>query len=301
VETWSLVERFGPERVWSASQLESYAECPFIYLVQRVLYLDELAEAEEETTALTFGSVAHAILERFYSELRIEAYPDAFDRSAVALFEKIAAEVFVEREQEGMEWLGLPALWSVTKRELSHRLAEYLAWEIPTFGDWRPHLFEYEFGGEEPMEVEGVNLSGQPQRLRVRGFIDRVDVRGEGEGAAYRIFDYKSGKVPRRTHYEHAVVQIPVYMTALAKILGVNVESGGYRSIKDRREAGQATWGDTNFDRALRIAFSIPARIRAGKFEAKAAKSCGKWSDYWPGLDVARVQAVYREGCRFDE
>lgn len=295
-----LAQRFGPERVWSASQLASYAECPFIYLVQRVLYLDELAEAEEETTALTFGSAAHAILERFYPELLKGSFPEAFEESAFKLFEEIAAEVFVELERQDAEWLGLPAFWSVTKRDLLEQVAQYLAWELPTFGDWRPYLVEYEFGGAEPLEVEGLDLKGQPQNLRVRGYIDRVDVKREGETAIYRILDYKSSKVPKAADYEHGVVQIPIYMKALAKIMDVSVEAGGYRSIKQLREAGRALWGDANFERAVGIAFSIPARIGAGKFEAKAAKSCG-WSDYWPGLDVSRVKAVYREGCRFDD
>jgi ATP-dependent helicase/DNAse subunit B len=293
-----LAKRFGPDRVWSASQLEGYAECPFIYLLQRVLHLDELEEAEEETTALTFGGVAHEILERFYPELRKGPFPDTFDERAAELLRDVAARVFAEEEKEEAGWLGLPAYWAVSKRDLVQRLEEYLAWEIPLFGDWRPHLFEYEFGGEEPVEIAGRDLKGRPQKLRVRGYIDRVDVTGEGESATYRILDYKSGRVPAKTHYERGVVQIPIYMTALAEKLGVRVVSGGYRSIKKCTEAAQAEWRDENFDRALGIAFSIPARVRAGKFEAKAAQ---KWNDYWPGLDVTRVKAEYKQGCRFDE
>jgi RecB family exonuclease len=299
-----LARRWGPDRVWSASQLESYAACPFIYFVQRVLRLEELEEAEEETSPLTFGGVAHTLLERFYPALLERSFPAELDEAAAELFQRIAAQVFAELEGSGDQWLGIAPLWAVTKRELQQKVAEYLAYELPTFGDWRPHLFEYRFGDDEGsvVEIEGCDVEGAPQALRLRGRIDRVDVRGAGPAAVYRILDYKSGGMPAKRYYEDGgALQIPLYMSALQRRLGAPIESGSYRSIKRRDEGGQAVWGDENFDRALRIALSIPARIRAGEFEPQAAYSLRKWSPYWPGLDVCRVKAVYKEGCRFDE
>lgn len=296
-----LDRRFGEDRVWSASQLESYAECPFLYLLKRVLRLQELEEAEEETTPLTFGGVAHEALERFYPELLAGTFPAEYDHSVARVFDQIAASVFAEAERDESGWLGIPPLWAVTKRDLQEKLVEYLTWELPRFGDWRPHLFEHEFGGEHGVEIEGHDLDGQPRPLRVRGYIDRVDCRGADENTLYRIVDYKSGGVPAKTHYEHGVVQIPIYMKALAKQLGVRVVSGEYRSIKGCKEAGQAEWGDANFERALKIAFSIPARVRDGQFEPAAASSVRQWPSYWPGLDVVRVKVVLKDRCRFDE
>ncbi|NIR78138.1 MAG: PD-(D/E)XK nuclease family protein, partial [Gemmatimonadetes bacterium] len=79
-----LAERFGDHRVWSASQLESYSACPFHFLLERVLYLEEVAEAEEETSALDFGSVAHAVLEKFYRDCD-GVYPSELDARAEAI------------------------------------------------------------------------------------------------------------------------------------------------------------------------------------------------------------------------
>ncbi len=298
-----LERRFGDDRFWSASRLETYAECPFLFFIETVLRLQEMEEAEEATSPLTFGSVAHELLERFYPELLKGRFPGAYDEAAAQLFERVAQEAFDEMERDDSSWLGIPPLWAVTRRDLRQRVSEYLEWELPRFGDWRPHEFELEFGRDRVAEIEGLDLDGRPRRLRVIGRIDRVDVKGggAGAGAVYRILDYKSKSVPAKTHYEQGVVQIPIYMKALAALTGGRVEYGGYCSIKDQKEAGQAEWGDPNFERAIRIAMTIPARVRAGKFEPQAAGALSRWPSYWPGLEVVRVKAILKGRCRFDE
>jgi hypothetical protein len=80
----------------------------------------------------------------------------------------------------------------------------------------------------------------------------------------------------------------------------VSVESGSYRSIKKPGDAAKVRWGEEKFERALTIALSIPARIRAGLFEPRAARSTA-WKSYWPGLAISRVTARMEEGSRFDE
>src|SRR5690606_7329579 len=72
-----LARRFGDAHVWSVSQLEAYAVSPFIFLMNRVLRLQEVEEADEETSALLFGGIAHDILRSFYDEV-IPALPPAF-------------------------------------------------------------------------------------------------------------------------------------------------------------------------------------------------------------------------------
>jgi hypothetical protein len=299
-----LGERFGPNRVWSASQLETYTQCPFIFLVGRVLGLEAFEEAEESTSALTFGGAAHELLERFYRALTEgAAFPNAFDEAAQELFEGIAGEVFAELEGGGDAWLGIPALWAVTKQKLLEEVARYLAWEIPRFKGARPRHFEYAFGDDEAdaVTIEGLDVRGVRRRLLLRGRVDRVDERGSGEDAVYEIVDYKSKSKPTGGWYaDGAALQIPLYMAALAQRLSRPVSEGCYRSIRDLGSGGRARWGTADFERALRIALSVPERVRAGKFEPRATKSSG-WQWYWPGLDVCRVKALVDEGCRFDE
>ena len=296
-----LRERFGASYRWSASALETYSQCPFVFLLRYVLRLDELAEAEEETTPLTFGEVAHRLLERFHAEYQ-GPYPAEFSGATSELFQRIAEEVFAKAEAREEGWLGLPALWNITKRDLVEQVREYLAWELPRLKKARPERVELWFGYDEakPVKIVGEDLGGQPQTLKVIGRVDRIDRYGEGKKATYGIIDYKTGRTPTTGWYEDgSALQAPVYMSALRGMLG-DVHTGGYRSIRTPKAGGEVRWGTPAFERALQIALSIPGYVRAGRFEAKGARRTG-WKSYWQGLDVCRMKACYESGSRFDE
>ena len=108
-----LERRFHDDYRWSAGQLEAYARSPFTFLVERVLWLEGVEEAEEETTPLTFGSVAHEILERFYAEF-MGRLPVSLDGSVETRLAEISDEVCAERAEKG-EWLGVASLWEQTR------------------------------------------------------------------------------------------------------------------------------------------------------------------------------------------
>lgn len=292
----NLAGRFGDERVWSASQLEEYGANPFVFLLHRVLHLEELDEADEDTSPLTFGGVAHEILEKFY-----DAYagpvPGDFDAATRALYDGIANAVLTHREREG-EWLGLPVLWAVTRREITRTVADYLAWELPKFGNRRPHAREWSFGFHSPAAITGRNAAGHPVRMLVRGRVDRVD--RDAAGALY-VVDYKSGYTPAPGQFEDGgALQGPLYMHALATLTGKPVAAAEYRSIKQMRATRPLIREGDSSARALAIAFSIPERVRAGQFEPAAAKSLGKWLSWWPGKDIVRVTVCRADGSRFD-
>jgi ATP-dependent helicase/DNAse subunit B len=218
-----MQERFGEERIWSASQLELYAQCPFVYFVQRVLWLDELAEAEEETTALTFGGVAHDLLEQFYGEFA-GPFPADLTGSVEQLYHSVADRVFTDVAASGGMWLGLSPLWQLTREEIRTRVAEYLAWELPRFKRRRPRHRELGFGqeGKSPLQIAGNDLSGTPMCLRLRGRVDRVDVSEGRDGEVHHVVDYKTGSTPSPSGYlDGATLQTPLYMAATAAHLGV--------------------------------------------------------------------------------
>ncbi len=93
---------------------------------------------------------------------------------------------------------------------------------------------------------------------------------------------------------------MPLYMKVLRDHFGLAIQSGGFRSIKKPGFNRRMRWGDENFERALQVAFSIPARARAGFFEAIHASS-EDWKDWYPGRDVCRTRARLDAGSRFDE
>jgi RecB family exonuclease len=294
----NLARRFGADRVWSASQLEEYGTNPFSFLLHRVLHLEELAEAEEDTNALTFGGIAHEILERFYGACR-GALPAVFDDATRARYDEIATTVLAAREARG-EWLGLPVLWAITRRGIVRTVGDYLAWELERFGDRQPHALEWAFGFDAPAEIEWRDVTGRTVRLRARGRVDRVD---RDRGGALHIVDYKSGFTPPAKQFDDgASLQGPLYMQALAALAGGPVKTAEYRSIKKQRVERPIPWGSNPFERALAIAFSIPARVREGRFEPLVAHSLsGKWMAWWPGPDILRLTEFWPDGSRFHD
>jgi len=303
IRAW-LAEKFGPGYTWSASQLESYARVPFQFMLERVLRLTGREEAEEETTPLTFGGVAHEILERFYRE-HLDPPPGGLTGAVAARFDEIARAVCAEREARG-EWLGLPALWETSRESIVDAVRAYLEWELGFLHDKReyPVWVEYRFGyDDEPVELAGRDVMGRPARLAIRGKIDRVDRTGPADAPVLHVLDYKSSRTPSKNDYEDGtVLQGALYLEALAS-QGHVVRRGRYRAIKSPNKpqnGGLIERGTAEFDQALALALSIPGRVRAGLFEPVASRK-GGWQNWDVELHVRRTGAKLGEGHRFTE
>jgi ATP-dependent helicase/DNAse subunit B len=212
----AIAAQFGDDRVWSSGQHETYGACPFVFLIERVLRLGATEEAEEETTALTFGGVAHDILERFHSlaKERPGGLPETLDAGAQAVLEEAVAAVRAEREDYD-EWLGAPVLWRHTFRDIYEHVQAYLEAELPRLArdGHTPHAMEYAFGFDgDPIAITAADLSGERVTLKLRGRIDRVDL-----GVT-------------KKHGERRAAE------------GVPMARGGYRPSSGRGAAGASAW-----------------------------------------------------------
>ena len=298
-----LARRFDADYRWSAGQLETYARSPLTFLIERVLRLESVDEAEEETTPLAFGSVAHEILERFYSEFR-ERLPLSLSGPAESRLEEIAREVCARRQEEG-EWLGVAALWRQTRESIATAVRDYVAWELEYMADKgeRPVDIEVGFGFEDERTfLEGEDVLGRAARLRLCGRIDRVDRSGE-EGGAHHVLDYKSSITPGAPSFDDATsLQGVVYAQVMAD-RGYRMGSCRYRAIKKPgrpQNGGSVDFGSDRYERALSLALSIPARVRGGCFEAVASWK-GGWKSWDPKPEIRRNDARLNEGHRFDD
>jgi RecB family exonuclease len=304
-----LTSRFGADYSWSPSQLQEYATCPFFFLLDRVLDLREIEEADEETSALTFGGIAHDILERFYqafkSEKKREAevleVPREYTAAAGQTLLLAADHVFAEREAAG-EWLGSPVLWQQRKQNIVQVLAEYVSWELEhlSITNERPVFCEYVLGGADRYVVlSGYDVQDQAVEMRLAGRIDRIDVNAAG---SHHVLDYKTSNIPATKGYsDGATLQAPVYLEALRQI-GFTVGKGRYRALKSPgkpQNGAEVKLGDEKYRRALAIAFSVPERVRHGRFEVLLAASA-EWQSYHPDASICRTRARLAAGSRFD-
>ncbi len=298
-----LERRFDDDYRWSAGQLEAYARSPFAFLIERVLRLEGVEEAEEETTALTYGSVAHEILERFYAEF-MDRLPRSLTGPAEPRLMEICRDVCAERVEKG-EWLGVAALWEQTREGIVKGVRDYVAWELEQMAEdgERPVHTEFRFGwDDERTFLEGEDVRGRTSRLRLRGRIDRVDRVGAGAGV-HHVLDYKSGKPPYKTWFDDATALQGVLYAQVMADRGYEMGSCRYRSIRNPgnpKNGGEVNFGEARYETALSMALSVPARVRSGCFEAVASWK-GGWKSWDPTLDIRRNHARLTEGHRFDD
>ncbi|MBR9990560.1 MAG: PD-(D/E)XK nuclease family protein [Gemmatimonadetes bacterium] len=298
-----LRTRYGPEHVWSASQLQLYTRCPFFFLIDRVLRLRPIEEAEESTSPLTFGSIAHDVLERFYATY-LDNIPLALEGAAAARLDEVLNSVITARETRG-DWLGIDPLWAVTKDGLADTLRKYVAWELGHMNEKRERPAHCEYvlidADTNPVIVAGRDVRGRNVQMRLTGRVDRIDVDHNGR---YHVLDYKSGKTPSPKGYRDGVLlQAPLYAEALRQAGGLDMAGARYRSLKnpgDPKNGAAITVDRDPYGTALTFAFSVPARVRDGLFEAVMAAS-STWASWDPDLSVCRTRATLDAGSRFDD
>jgi len=183
----------------SPSRAADFKNCPLLY---RFRTIDRLPETPTHDQAR--GTLVHAVLERL------------FDLPAPERTPRAAAELV------GPQWQRLteeaPELAALLARDETD---EFLAAAQP--------LLDGYFAVEDPRRLEPdareslietvVPWAGEVegQQLRLRGFVDRLDVSAAGE---LRVVDYKTGGAPREAFEARALFQLKFYALVLWRIRG---------------------------------------------------------------------------------
>ena len=238
----------GGNRRFSASELETYAACPFRYLGERVLAIREAEELEPDLDVREVGSALHRILAAFY---RIPG----LDLLAPEAEQQLAALV---RTETGGMLAGLgPALQEAWRRQFHRQAMAWLAAEretrrlaqaaaVPAAEQLTPAYLEWSFGqkvrpGCDPASTtEPLVLTAGGKEYRVAGVVDRIDLDMQG---GYTVYDYKSGKSPTASDIVGSRIrlQVPLYLLA-ARRLGLpgadRPLGGAYYGLRDRRRTG---------------------------------------------------------------
>lgn len=301
---------------FAATQLETYATCPFRYFGERVLGVREIEEPEEvETLApLDRGALIHEILEAFLRHLAQDRLlpfrPEAQAEYTRRLHE--AARRAIRRfEREGA--VGYAFMWQVEQRRILTDLETFLNLELTDSSDFTPILFEARFGptpwGPPP---EGsmphpVAIPVGRRTLRLTGYIDRIDV---DSGGRARVIDYKTGKVHDLQKDDRleggTALQLPLYIRAADAILehlGIRARTveaqyyhatgrGGFRRVRFTREALEARAADLTA-----ILETTVEGIAAGLFPQRPGKGgehC-RWCAFKPVCGQGRVTLAERK------
>ena len=236
--------RFLKERrdIFSASQLETLANCPMRYLFERVYGLKKTEGLEPEASPMEMGEHLHSLLAVFFSRLHdlgknvsdtgisqafllaretAEAYfRDIPFLKRIEFFEHQKDEFLAGLDQAMPDSADLPV-----SREGAFALL--LRFEEREFRDMLPGGIEYGFG------FDGLS-SPVLGKVRLRGYIDRFD-RDRNDGRRFYIYDYKTGVAPSTALIKKGLsFQLPVYIRALKKNLqAVKITAAIYSLRKD--------------------------------------------------------------------
>jgi putative RecB family exonuclease len=172
----------------SPSRAGDFLTCPLLY---RFRVIDRLPEPP--SAAATRGTLVHAVLERLFDEPPARRTPETARAMLAPQWERLIAEEpdlasLFSDDEERSAWLA----------GASDMLDRYFTLEDPT--RLEPRHREH--------AVEAVLESG----LLLRGYIDRMDVRADGE---IRIVDYKTGTAPREEFEARALFQMKFYAVVL--------------------------------------------------------------------------------------
>ncbi len=155
---------------------------------------------ERPSAAAVRGTLVHAVLERLFDLPAAERTPEAARGLLEPQWERLAAEepqlsvLFEEGAEESLEE------WLDRARGMVDR---YFALEDPR--------------RLEPAERELFVETVLPSGLKLRGYVDRVDVAPTGE---LRIVDYKTGSAPRADFEARALFQMKFYALVLWRVRG---------------------------------------------------------------------------------
>lgn len=288
-------------RVVSAGALESYAQCPMKWLVERELQLEPLAP---ETDSMVRGQVVHRVLEELYRRLGAAVTEGTLARAQTA-----AAELL--REYAKPVGAAQPAaIRAGLVRAIQADVDRLLALEASSGTDWSPSGLELRFGFEdEAGEVDSLPALELPGGVRVRGVIDRVDVEpptGEGAETVRRaiVRDYKTGAT--RPAYQSArwavdqQLQVPLYMLAVRELLSFDPVAGFYQPVggDDLRPRGvfveEAPVGNDVLRTDARSSEDLHAEL-----EAAAGRAVELAAGLREGRLEPRPDTCSRGGCAF--
>jgi ATP-dependent helicase/nuclease subunit B len=213
-----LRQRYGPEYVWSASRLEAYSSCPYLFFVGSALEMEAIEPPAFGLDAAQLGLILHEILEMAYREAADPADPE----EVIAALKKVSTAIFEQApDRHGFR---PTALWDVEQGQYVEAL-EGSVMGLAQEGDgWTPIAYERRFGISGEPVLEMVDKGGS---IRIRGVIDRLDRGAKGQ---IRVVDYKTGSshLSSKDLLSGLRLQLPIYALAARDALGLGEPVDGF-------------------------------------------------------------------------
>jgi RecB family exonuclease len=310
----AIAQLMPPDRALGATALEGYAICPQRFMLERLLRVKAVNEPEHvvRIEPLSRGNVIHRIFERFYDEWKGKG-PAPLAPEAEQRMRTIAGEECDAARDRGET--GYPAMWEADRVELIEDCVRWMQHEqelevtrtLPLvavearFGQRRAGEKRGSLSQTEPIEIE--LPSGT---LVLHGRIDRVN--WNRQRSRFRVIDYKTGRRYSEKSAElqgGRMLQLPLYVLAAAKLLGIDPSDGGAAYVYPTRkgEFRVVEWQPEDIAArhadVLALLDAIVTAARHGDFIiAPSDRAC----DYCPFKDICPgSRGGYAEGKPTDK
>jgi CRISPR/Cas system-associated exonuclease Cas4 (RecB family) len=222
---------------FSATMLETYCKCPMKYYLSYVLRLHPIG-GMEDTEVLRIGNLAHEALFRFYHSRteRGEGMVSDDEDLAVVKAELRGLCMKDDFETSAQEAAGMRSL--IGDDNMNGALGTFVDFQAEIDRPrWTPSYLELGFGikavpgDTDPRSTDApVSLSIGGMDLTIRGKVDRVDTDVKGN---FVIIDYKTGSAPKKENMAKGYnMQLPLYMMACEKLLGLKAAGGAYYQLR---------------------------------------------------------------------
>lgn len=187
-------------RAYSATALESFAACPYRFLLHAIHQLRprESIEALEVIDPLTRGALIHEVQFRFLTRMRAAGrlpLESGVLGATLTELDSVVSEVAAEFQERLAP--AIARVWEDGIEGMRMDLREWVRRAIAEGQEWMPKHFELAFGlsrhgrhsADPASTADPVPLL---ERVVLRGSIDLVERRADG---MLRVTDYKTGKV----------------------------------------------------------------------------------------------------------
>ncbi len=229
-----LNAEFSPQRTFSATELESYARCPYRYLLEKILKIEPLEDLALESDYLERGQSVHEVLAAFHQKVnQLREKPTSPAEFDDAEFGQLMQAAMQECLPPSSGKTVREALREIDRRLIAKWLADYrrqheeydklwLDCETPP----TPEFFEISFGltkhaSKTWAKEEPLKMTVGEDTIRLSGRIDRVDAGKTAGHAIFNILDYKTGAAAKFSldEFMHgAALQLPIYALAVMEL-----------------------------------------------------------------------------------
>ncbi len=229
-----LLQELRRDRLWSASSLKLWADCPARWFVERLLRARDL---DPDPEPLARGGLAHAALRDTLEGLRRHNGSARLTTERLPAARALLHEALA-RHAPDFPLSVAPERVPGVRRRLEADLERYLehaaGGEDGQGSPLEPLHLELGFGfPEDTPALPPLDLGGG---VLLRGRIDRVDVAVEGEGIGSAVvYDYKGAfAAPADSWLSERSMQVALYMSAVEQLLHQPAVGGFYQPLSGR-------------------------------------------------------------------